>query len=441
MSPRSLGRVLLGTTALLGAAMLAPEASAQQVTTKAPFSINLSGFLNFAAGFSQNDTEGPGYGPQRTYDFREDSRLNIEASATADNGLTYGVYWRLFVDTSNKYGGRNTDRANLFFDGKFGRVELGDNKSPIIKIGYVGPFDYGPSSGDFTVGPYGGYFGSFENDWLQGGNDGTGLVGVLGRLQQFGAQAYDFSNATKITYLTPVWNGLQAGVSFAPDGRSRFGQQVFRERTLNVGIAGNASPNVFGQSAYQTIWEGAVNYTNKFQTSFLGEVGVGAAGTVSYASFKGNTAFGGRVTNNDLNSYSGQVSATAYGFTVAGGYTYQGKSGYIKSEFVPAGTFYEPTDQQGYFVQWQYATGPWAFGGYFQHALDAGDPLLPGGSRMNAVQTGLSYLLAPGLQMFGSAYWYDVYDDGSAGIPDTVNPGGPVHRQGWVYLIGTGVSF
>lgn len=428
-------RILLGTTALLGAFTLAAPASAQQVTTKAPFAVTLDGFLNFYTGFVQ-DTNLPNgasgaaayNGGQRTYDFFEDSRIIVDAHATADNGLKYGIFWRLNTDTNST----GQDRANLYFAGAYGRVELGDNKHAAYKLLHQ----------NFITAPYAAPAGNtpgingLDGNFVQARFVSAGVQRALPTFANFGDTPYTFGNATMVTYLTPVIQGFQFGITFAPDGANRGGQTVVRDRTTSTfsSIGGLAGAGGAAGGLFQTIWNGALTYTNKFS-----DIGVKAGFGYTYASAKGTqTAIGsvpiGAKAINDVNSYHGSLQLSYAGVNVGAGYTYNGKSALPKYE-ARTGAVYDPTEGQGWAAGASYVIGPWAVGGYYQHGTSAGSPFTAGATRLSVIEAGVSYLLAPGLNLYGNAWHYDLNDDG------TFLGAGRSSSDGWVYLIGTGVNF
>src|SRR5258708_8618532 len=62
--------------------------------------------------------------------FNTDTEVHFTVEGTADNGMEYGAVIELEADvgaTDPKNGGLNSDKAYLFGQGGWGRVELGDN--------------------------------------------------------------------------------------------------------------------------------------------------------------------------------------------------------------------------------------------------------------------------------------------------------------------------
>jgi len=126
----------------------------------------------------------------------DDSRFHISVDGKTDLGMEYGLHFTLNGDT----GSTNTLRENyLFFGGSWGKLFLGDT--------------YGVES-TMTFGGWDNWGGTL---FIDGGmvehtvNVTTGTV-VSDNL------VGDTGRSTKMTYLTPRWEGFQFGVSYTPRG-------------------------------------------------------------------------------------------------------------------------------------------------------------------------------------------------------------------------------
>lgn len=205
-------RILLGTTALLGAAVLVPaDASAQaartSVTPGGAFDLTISGFARFVvSGGDWQEKSGLAKASQGV-DFSNDTEVNVIGKAKDEaSGIEYGFKIEFEADTNAT---NNTDESGVYIKGGFGEFRLGDDDGP-TDIFALGAQSVGVGTG---------------------GIDGTGVdVGRLVKLPNSG-------DATKATYLTPVMGGIQAGVSYTPssgnnDGRQGVGAPV---QDLNVG--------------------------------------------------------------------------------------------------------------------------------------------------------------------------------------------------------------
>jgi len=183
-------RLLLGSTALVGAGMLfASAASAQE---GAGFEVILGGFTEFGVNAATGDTL-DNSGDTQNYGFFMDNEIIVRAQGITDGGIRYGSKIEIEVagggDAGSDGDGISIDEAGLFFSGNFGRVELGrdDGAEDLMFVG----------AEDAQAGT--------------GGIDGD--TSNLGQIQ-----FPDMGDDIKATYFTPRFAGFQLGVSFTPDG-------------------------------------------------------------------------------------------------------------------------------------------------------------------------------------------------------------------------------
>ncbi|MGF1563507.1 MAG: porin [Geminicoccaceae bacterium] len=171
-------KILLGSTALVGAVALAGQAYA--------FDLTLGGFQEFHVDFAEDNNLAPP--SDRGYAFGTDTEVIVRGQDETDGGLTYGFKIELEADQTNTV---NADEAGMFFSGGFGRIELGaddgadDNMSlgtKSIAAGTGGADGDQPGAGSFAV-----------------------------------PKIEDTSDAVKITYFSPRIAGFQVGASFTPD--------------------------------------------------------------------------------------------------------------------------------------------------------------------------------------------------------------------------------
>ncbi|HUA57033.1 MAG TPA: porin, partial [Candidatus Sulfotelmatobacter sp.] len=203
-------KLLLASTALVGAVALTQGANAQQLTTDSPFTVRIDGFANFRGGISSNSNEtsvlagstnavraaapksAKGLGEQ----FVTDTEIHVTATGKADNGLVYGMYVEVEADpavymltTAAVNAGGSTgiatqtttstsaqnyiDEANIFLQGSWGRVEMGDQDGAGDQLFFGAPYDYGPAYGQGS-----GADGDIIFRWVNGvfpGNLSSGL--------------------------------------------------------------------------------------------------------------------------------------------------------------------------------------------------------------------------------------------------------------------------
>jgi len=177
-------KILLGSTALLGAGLLSASAAAQ-------VELQISGYAQFEAGWVDEDNDAAA---ERDYDFRQDGWIQFNARGVADNGLEYGAEIELDDIAAGEI---EQDEQYVYIRGGFGTLRFGDKEGAVKELAVTAPIGFG--SGGFD------------------GNYGEYLIGTTSTAYLLDAEeAMGDTDATKITYLTPEFSGFQAGISFAP---------------------------------------------------------------------------------------------------------------------------------------------------------------------------------------------------------------------------------
>jgi outer membrane protein OmpU len=175
------GSKALRIVLLAGAATAAPVYGAQ-----AQLTVTLGGFTTFRAATYDSDTPGA-----TSREFQNETEIHIRADGKADNGLLYGA--KIEVENDGPAGGISTDEASVYAGGSWGRITLGDDDGAADEL-----FVYAPVVGN----------GQVDEDWFDFAGPGIDTDDLL--------SPTDTSDATKVTYLSPVLGGLQAGVSYTP---------------------------------------------------------------------------------------------------------------------------------------------------------------------------------------------------------------------------------
>jgi outer membrane protein OmpU len=263
-------KLLLGTSALLGAGLLATAspASAQQGPTVSPggkLNVSVSGFARFL--WVAGDVKERFGGKQSSSDFRNDTEVHIIARGKDEStGIEYGATVEFEADTNRN---DNTDETWVLLKGTFGEFRFGDEDgaSDLMKLGA------------FTIAAG------------TGGIDGTVDLPRL-------VAGVNTSDATKIIYFTPRIAGFQAGVSYTPHAGSN-GDNL---AVTNVDQA-------------KDVIEAGLNYVGNF-----GDVGI-RAGVIGHVGDRTKSRGAGNVRLDDdfWKLYGGGVLSFA-GFSVGGGY-------------------------------------------------------------------------------------------------------------------------
>lgn len=402
-------KLLLGSTALLGAIALSGAASAQQVTTRAPFTVSIGGSISSYMGLNAGGDETL-TANKKNYDFGTETLLQFSASAKTDNGLTYGGYMRRYFgnNANNQSTTADIDRVGVFVQGSFGRVEFGDVNSIVRSYIAVGVNAVGPAWGN-GFGVDGGLPALYYNQAGTTISAGTGL----GAYPLLGTQSS--SRRTKITYTTPDFSGFQAGISYMPSPNS-LGNEFDRTDTLAGSGASTAAPT--GRAAYRDVVELSGRYTTKIS---------GVDITPSFAYTTGATlktpANGTPVE--DASSLLVGLKLEYMGASLGVSYANGFKTGLAK------GANLRQDETQGFVVALGYVTGPWAVSSYYQYGTAEGNQAVTasGDDSLRIFEIAAGYTLAPGLQLWTGVHNYELKDENVT------------KRNGTIFLLGTSLSF
>ena len=303
----------------LACALAAPGRADAQLTTE------LGGSVAFQAGIFDNDKPGEIHRA-----FRTDVELRLRVLGQMDNGTLYGSEIQLEVP-DNTRSVISMDEAYLFIAAKWGRIELGDEDGAMSKMAIRAP----------SVG-----LGQLDGDY-----DQFTTESIQDLAPPFYAAASE--KATKITYYTPRYLGLQVGVSYAPQIDQ--GQNVVAQRT---------DPSDF--------LEGGINYVTE-----IGDVSLLGGATVVHSRNSGSGTSPGDTFGYQVGGQAGYA-----GVTIGGGYTnYDGARG-IDDGFNVGASFQDDSFAVGI----QYAR-MWT----------------TDGRMFDGIGPGVSYVLAPGL-LIGADY-------------------------------------
>jgi outer membrane protein OmpU len=356
----TLRKVLLGTTAVLGAGLLtatAPTAAgAAEVKAGGYPDITITGFARFRAHGGEIDDARLNDSFSRNLDFSNDTEVHVLARAKDEQtGTEYGATVEFEADTNKTF---NTDESWVFLRGGWGEVRLGDEDG-VTDNSQV-------SAATIAAGT--------------GGLDGT-VVDVFA-----GGATFKLSNtddATKIRYYTPTFSGFSVGVSYTP-------QQV----TLNSGVDNGdalAPKNVQAQNFV----EAALVYEGEF------------AGTGVLASITGAVCDWKGTGGNSCGGIYGGANVDLFGFKLGGGYGTQ-EFGGAEKDFFNVG------------VGWGY--GPVNTSINYGKVVDSknlafGTPAQPVDEPSNLVVSA-DVALMPGVVLAGDVGWFDNDRDGGGPTGD-----------------------
>lgn len=409
-------KTLLATTAIVGAACAFNPAFAQQVNTSQPFTVTLGGFFNsHMSVISSEDLPTPATQSRaKKVRFLNDAEIWFTVQAKADNGLVYG--FRVELETINgesptpSTGSGLVDEANIFAQGGFGRVELGNEDSFADRF-----FGYMPLAWAMPTG-----YGVYPD---------TGFLGRMtlvsnSQLEGLTQKVFDSSDAAKVSYATPNFGGFQAGISYAPDGQSDTGVVArFADSVQTADVSGG----MLTRGGYSNFLEIGATYSGTW-----GPVGVRGGITYNHADAKNAIA---GVSYEDFSGWGIGGMFTVAGFSLGASFLYEGDSRLQKT-----GRAFSD-DAYGFNVTAQYAIGPWTIGAYWAESEMEGASTVgttsvrglatnnSGNDELRMIGAGVAYTVAPGMLVHFSIVDFEEKNEGR-----TAN-------DGQIYTITTRISF
>lgn len=440
-------KILLGTTAVVGLALLAPVANAQQArpaaapaappalpaTSVAPAGtaaaifetpvgitgagphgpdgvpnrpttpttsgliVRLGGFFDFTVGSVQDSFDSATasarggatnkLGRQRT-DFRTEAELNVYVDGIAANGMRYGAMMEFQMDNMGGAGGTGTNGSGT-------GVDL-DELYGFVK-GSWGELRFGQednAQGIMRVAPPGTQWLGVSSGWDEFvAQPQSGLGGSAPYLM---TEFQDGGDATKIIYLSPQFFGFDIGLSYAPNSSEG-------ERTDVP-----TSTTVFqrDRTGVMNAYAGIIRYRGTF-----GDFGVRASFAAlgaDSAQVSGTTLERVAVRTQNLTMYSAGLLVAAYGFQVGGEYAWGNYRDQMTSTINP-----KLDGSDHWILGATYTLGAWQFGGQYGVAKQDNGTNAAGVDFKDREQTywgiGLQYTMAPGMILF--ANYNQVKDD------------------------------
>jgi hypothetical protein len=362
MSMRS-HNLFMGSTALVGALMMAAGAQAATVAPGGALDLTVTGFARFLAHGGDLDNARLDRTVGSGLDFSNDTEVHVLARAMHQpSGIEYGGTIEFEADTDST---ANTDETWVFLRGGFGEFRFGDLD------------------------------GVIDNSSIGGRTPAAGTGGIDGDIvDAIGTQVYgqfDSGDATKVRYYTPSFAGFSLGASYTPNLDSE-GQNLASKAIVNP-VTGELDPT----ESVEDMVEGALVY----------EGGVG--GFDMLASLTGAIC-DLKAEDDDCSSWAGGLQTSLFGFTLAGSYWTE-ELGAAEKTGVTAGIAY------GY--------GPANFSVSWAQVIDSDNLTSDTGididEPMNLVVSA-DLGLMPGLVLAGDVGYFD--NDASGSLPGSLDDDG-----------------
>jgi outer membrane protein OmpU len=397
--------------------------------------LDLAGhFKGYVTWLSQDTPDTTPSTNERHFDILRETEIHFTGETTLDNGLTVGVHHEADIDS--EYGTGDffrTEESYAYFSGAWGRVNFGkeDGANYLLQVAapsadenydglrqYINPENLGLA----------GIAGLHTGAILAGGTGAAGAGGVRGFANSgkldYADDATGYNN--KITYLTPVWSGFQAGGSYTPSGGVELGGTPDPNGSRAFGVT--ASSNGLATDVYGDAWEGGVRYEGKWQ-----ELGVTLGGGYTHVALSQHDAVVVGGDNLDaFNQWNLGAALTWQQFGLGGEYTKDN------------GGLNENGDNRTWDVGIDYTTGPFKLGAsYLNNHEGLGQDHIAGinvdNGQLDSTRWagGVVYTYGPGMTFRGSVGYVrtDVPTDGG-------NAGNDVgHLNATDVLLGTQINF
>ena len=377
-------KVLLGTTALLGAGLVASPAFAAD-----GIKLGVGGFFKTAYMMNfDDDGEGERGNEHNTDGVFSDSEVHFTGSTVLDNGLEVGA--RIELEGEDDAGDQ-IDEAWIYFSGGFGELRMGSDDDALANACIVPP----GGTGNFSA--------FSPNQW--GANTVTSTTVCSG--------VDDRGDAQKFVYISPSFAGFQFTGSYTPNGGDeRHGDGVGAHLGMPANTDGESRHNVSAYLSYSYEGDGW---------------GLTAGGG---ASFEGHVEQAPGPDRDEQEFYQAGLNLTFGNFSVGGVFEYFNDLQEQGDNSVDAWT-------TGAGIA--YSMDAWTVGAQYSHG-DAEDDGPDGGSSTQdrVVLTG-NYALGPGINIDGEL-GYTWTDESGNGAVFTSDDGGVQDGSYSAFEIGIGTN-
>lgn len=365
--------------------------------------LELGGFFKAYGVFTDHDDDFGGVGTstdRRSFDLRRSGLISFSGEATLDNGLTVGAVIEMETEDAANNNGSNNNHASfdqqfeesyIYFSGGWGRFNVGNEDGAGYLLQVAAP------SADDNIDGVRQDISSFQ--YL------GGAAPTADRLDY----AMDVTwGVEKLTYLTPKFNGFQAGVSYSPE--------VFIADGINTAVAGMDLDNETND------FEHGVDIAARWDGEFE-DVSISVGAGYTHASLEAEAAVpvAGVDFTDDWQQWN---AALDLGFQAFGlGFAYMQDNNGMQTN----------GDTTTWVVGADWENGPYKLGLSYLDRQDeaaAFTGLTLGGAETDytRITGGGSYAYGPGMSFRGSLSW--INQDNNA-----------VDEDAWQVAIGTDITF
>lgn len=353
-------KLLLSSAAVCGLAMIAAPAAQAQV------SLDVGGYFKgygfYADVDEQANTE------NRDFDIIRNTEVHLTGETTLDNGLTVGIHFEMEADGGpSNQDDFNVQESYAYFSGGWGRVNFGgeDGAAYLLQVAapsadsnidgiraYVNPVNYTSATG--------GTIAAFNVNGARGGID-----------YDQDLTAYD----DKLTYLSPILNGFQLGLSYTPE--------VGDSASEDAGNLDDQNDDL-GEA-----YEASFRYEGMFSN-----VGVTLGAGYTHVELEEDTNATGNEDDRQAWNVGVDLDIGPFGIGAA----------YLEDNYAENPSNSSDDDEETFVVGIDYTTGPFKLGASYLDIENTGDVTGFGGDGIdtNRYTGGVVYTYGPGMTFRGS---------------------------------------
>ncbi|MCB9982924.1 MAG: porin [Rhodospirillales bacterium] len=366
-------KVLLSTVAVAGLAMIANPAAAQ-------VQLELGGwFKGYGAYVDQDDKDGAITDANSVGVVRH-TEVHFGGETTLDNGLTVGAHIEAEADGVDAFA---VEESYVYFSGGWGRVNFGAEDGAQYLLQVAAP------SADSNIDGL--------RQFVQPVNYAVANSATLtaAALNGFDYEANVTGYSDKLTYLSPIMNGFQGGLSWTPDLNGATGGAATTAYNTNApdfaGVLTDNQDDTFG-AAYEV----ALRYEGQFNN-----VGVIAGAGYTHLDREANVgAYAAGDAQDDRTVWNVGIDLDIGPFGIGASYS-EDDYGEIRNA-ANTGTL---DDEETIVVGIDYTTGPFKLGASYMN--QDGTQNIAGLTGNDGVETdrytgGVVYTYGPGMTFRGS---------------------------------------
>jgi outer membrane protein OmpU len=332
--------------------------------------LDVAGHFKGYGVYNDND-EAAGVSLDST-NIRKETEIHFTGETTLDSGLTVGVH----VETNTDRDDFTLEESYMYLSGGWGRINFGEEDGAAYLLQVAAP------SADSNVDGLRQYISTFNAT----GNAAGALAANTLRLD-YDHVAVGSGYYNKFTYMTPVFNGFQAGFSYIP----------------TMSDDGNALTPVAGDedlADYEDGWELAARYEGAFE-------GVGVAFGAGYGNYDAETTNATDAVSDDATTWNAGLDLDFAGFGLG--------VAYLDQQTEAANV---ETDTTTMVIGADYQMGAYKLGlSYYDQEIDVAN--VAGDTETDRWTAGVNYAYGPGMSFRGSVSMIDRDPAGAGGNIDS----------------------